>query len=128
MRKKLRFVVHDHYARNHHHDLRLEIDGVLKSWAVPKLVDVSGKAKRLAIVVEDHDLDYIGFVGEIPEGQYGAGKVKIFDSGEYEIIDKKSDKIVFKCDGKKMKGEFVLVKLKKDDKKDKNWILFKKKN
>ncbi len=127
MKKKLRFVVHDHYARNHHHDLRLEMEGVLKSWAVPKLVDLKG-VKRLAIVVEDHDLDYIDFKGEIPEGQYGAGKVKIFDSGEYELVDKKSHKIVFNCHGKKMKGEFVLVKLKKDDKKDKNWLLFKKKN
>ncbi len=127
-KKELIFVVHDHYARQHHHDLRLEMDGVLKSWAIPKLIDIMSDAKRLAVMTEDHPMDYKSFTGEIPEGHYGAGKVAIFDAGSYELVDRKKEKILFICNGKKMKGEYCLIKLKKDDVKDKNWLFFKKKN
>ena len=125
--KKRIFVVHDHHATRHHYDLRLEMGGVLKSWAIPKLIDPKSTSRRLAVMTEDHPMSYATFKGVIPEGHYGAGKVGIFDNGTYEIIEKKKDKIIFECSGKKMKGIYCLIKLKKDDRKDKNWLFFKKK-
>jgi bifunctional non-homologous end joining protein LigD len=85
--RKSRFVVHDHYAEKsgHHHDFRLEMEGVLKSWAVPKLMPEEKGAKRLAVEVESHSVDYIDFIGIIPRGEYGAGEVKIFDKGNYKL-------------------------------------------
>jgi len=120
---KTRFVVHDHYAKKagHHHDFRLEMEGVLKSWAVRKGVpEIAGK-KVLAVQVEDHPIDYINFKGEIPEGEYGAGKVEIFDKGNYKLIEKTDKKIVFELKGKKLKGKYVLLKFKEPNK----WLLFK---
>ncbi len=117
------FVVQEHHARRLHYDLRLEKDGVLKSWAVPKgPPEISGE-RRLAVQVEDHPLGYGGFEGTIPEGQYGAGTVKIWDKGFYEPIFWKDDKIEFVVAGKKMVGRYVLVRFKKGG--DKNWLLFK---
>jgi len=118
------FVVQEHQARNLHWDLRLEMDGVLKSWAIPKEPPTEPNVKRLAIQVEDHDLEYAKFKGEIPEGEYGAGKVKIWDKGTYEIIDRKDWKIVLKFSGKKLKGEYVLLRFKKAGEKD--WLFFRK--
>ena len=114
------FVIHDHYARQHHHDLRLERDNVLKSWALPKLTPEKGE-KHLAIQVEDHPLEYAKFTGKIPEGEYGAGEVKIFDRGTYEIIHQTDKTIEFELFGKKLSGIWALVQLK--DKK--NWLFFK---
>ena len=101
-----RFVVQEHHARNLHWDFRLEMEGVLKSWAVPKGVPEKISIKRLAIQVEDHELDYIDFEGEIPEGQYGAGKVKIWDSGTYELESESEKAVSFILNGKRLKGRY----------------------
>lgn len=117
------FVVQKHSASHLHWDFRLEMDNVLKSWAVPKEPPKESGIKRLAIQVEDHPLEYAKFSGTIPEGSYGAGKVEIWDSGKFEIIDKKPNKIIFTLHGKKMKGEYVILQFGKEKK---NWLLFKK--
>lgn len=117
------FVVQEHHARNLHYDFRLEINGVLKSWAVPKGIPLSGE-KRLAIQTEDHPIEYAKFHGVIPEGQYGAGTVKIWDRGKFVPESVHKDKIIFELFGKKLKGKYVLVKTKFAKN---SWILFKKK-
>jgi DNA ligase D-like protein (predicted ligase)/DNA ligase D-like protein (predicted 3'-phosphoesterase) len=117
------FVVQEHDARRLHYDLRLEKDDVLKSWAVPKEIPLSGGIKRLAVKTEDHPLDYANFEGTIPDGQYGAGTVKIWDSGHFSIKNWESDKIEVTFDGKRLEGKYVLVRLKKSGLK--NWLLFK---
>ena len=121
------FVVHEHHARHLHYDFRLEMNGVLKSWAVPKGPSMSPKDKRLAVMVDDHPLDYGTFEGIIPEGNYGAGPVFIWDSGKYEIVSADMDKgrLEFILNGNKLKGAFVLTKLKQ---KEKEWLLIKKKD
>ncbi len=118
-----RFVVHKHQARNLHYDFRLEMEGVLKSWAIPRSVPEKKGIKRLAIKVEDHPVDYINFSGTIPEGEYGAGNVKIFDKGSWELIKGKlrTGSFKFNLIGKKLKGQYVLVRMK--DKK--NWLIYK---
>lgn len=116
-----RFVVQEHWATHHHFDFRLEMEGVLKSWAVPKGVPEKIGVKRLAVQTEDHPIDYINFEGEIPKGLYGAGVVKIFDKGKYEFIEKNGNRIIFKLKGKKLKGKYNLVKFKKLN----QWLLFK---
>ena len=123
--KKLIFVIHKHFARNLHWDLRLEMDGVLRSWAVPKEPPTEKGIKRLAVLVEDHPLQYATFKGTIPEGNYGAGKVEIWDNGTYEIKwqDEKKIEVIF--DGKKLKGNYVLVKTNYGSKPDKSWLFFK---
>ncbi len=120
------FVVHHHFAKKEHYDLRLELDNVLKSWAVPKEPPKTKGLKRLAIQVEDHPLSYAKFSGKIPEGVYGAGLVKIWDNGTYEMIDKTPQKLVFKLSGKKLKGEYVLLKFKPKNGSKNNWLFFKK--
>ncbi len=147
------FVVHDHHASHHHFDLRLEMNGTLKSWAVPKTPPTTKGVKRLAIQVEDHPLSYAKFEGEIPEGNYGAGKVEIWDNGNYELIekDKKTPegvypkrarepltrprnifkkmftkgKIEIEMKGKKLKGKYVLIKTHYGSKPEKSWLFFK---
>ncbi len=118
-----RFVVQEHRARNLHFDFRLEEEGVLKSWAVPKGIPKIKGVKRLAVQVEDHPVDYINFSGAIPEGEYGAGTVKIWDKGKWQLTkgDTKDGSFKFILAGKKLRGEYVLARLK--DKK--NWLIFK---
>jgi len=119
------FVVHEHHAKRLHFDLRLEMQGVLKSWAVPKGPSLNPADKRLAVKVDDHDLAYADFEGTIPEGEYGAGDVFIWDSGAYELtggsIGTGKLELVFK--GKKLKGVFVLARMSG---KEKEWLLIKK--
>lgn len=120
--KEFGFVVQEHWATHHHFDFRLEMDGVLKSWAVPKGIPEKIGIKHLAIEVEDHPLDYINFEGEILSG-YGAGIVKIFDKGMYVLIEKDEGKIIFELKGEKLKGTYNLIKFKSPD----QWLLFKTK-
>ncbi len=119
-----RFVIQEHRARKLHYDFRLEAGGVLRSWAVPKVPPKRALIKRLAVQVEDHDLDYIDFEGNIEEGSYGAGLVKIWDKGTYETETDRNDKIVFRLYGKKLKGRYTLLKMKWGEG---QWLLFKTK-
>jgi len=139
MAGKSRFVVQRHQATRLHYDFRLELGGVLKSWAVPKGPSLNPSQKRLAVMVEDHPVSYISFKGTIPKGNYGAGKVEIWDSGKFEPVNGnheaitgkqalqalKNGELKFELKGKKLKGEFVLVRIKNDEK---NWLLIKHKD
>ena len=98
---------------------------VLKSWAVPKEPPKAKGVKRLALKVEDHPLDYANFKGKIPEGYYGAGEIEIWDKGQYELIEKNAKKIEFKLKGKKLKGNYVLIKTHYGSKPEKSWLFFK---
>ncbi len=135
-KKGLIYVIQEHHASHLHWDLRLEEDGVLKSWAIPKEPSTDPKVKRLAVQTEDHPIEYATFEGTIPEGHYGAGTVKIWDSGTYELIEKNENKYVVNIHGKKLKGIYYLIYFKprwgvqktltgKEEKK--NWLFFKKK-
>src|SRR4051794_22643498 len=112
-----RFVVHEHHARRLHWDLRLERDGVLVSWAVPKGIPPDPKTNHLAVHVEDHPLSYIDFRGEIPEGNYGAGKVLIYDEGTYDEEKFRDDEVMVVFHGKRVRGRYVLFRTK-----GKNWM------
>ncbi len=122
------FVVQKHHATRLHYDFRIEKEGALKSWAVPKEPPVTEGIKRLAVQVEDHPLGYENFEGEIEGGLYGAGTVKIWDKGNYIPKEYNPKKIVLELKGKKLKGDYCLIKLKPNLPKDKNWLFFKKKN
>ncbi|MES2703199.1 MAG: DNA polymerase ligase N-terminal domain-containing protein [Bacteroidota bacterium] len=133
---KLIFVVQRHHASHLHYDFRLELNGTLKSWAVPKGPSLNPKDKRLAMMVEDHPIAYATFEGDIPEGNYGAGHVDVWDHGTYEPINEDGELITtaefnkalhagnlkFRMKGKKIKGDFALVNMKKDEK---TWLLIK---
>jgi DNA ligase D-like protein (predicted 3'-phosphoesterase) len=120
------FVVQEHHATHLHWDFRLEEEGVLKSWAVPKGPPEEAGIKRLAMQVEDHPLDYAGFEGTIPEGQYGGGTVKIWDRGTYETVlrEGKSGREIWRValQGKRLVGDYTLIHTG-----EKNWLLFKNK-
>jgi DNA ligase D-like protein (predicted 3'-phosphoesterase) len=118
------FVVQEHYASRLHYDLRLERDGVLVSWAVPKGIPLEPNERRLAIRTEDHPLEYGGFEGSIPKGHYGAGEVSIWDYGFYVPVVWTSDKIEFEIAGQRIKGRYELVRFESAG--DKEWLLFKK--
>src|SRR5919201_6080539 len=120
------FVVQRHDARRLHYDFRLERDGALASWAVPKGVPLEAGQRALAVHVEDHPLEYAGFEGEIPKGQYGAGTVEIWDRGTYELVDEKRDGgLTVRLKGRRLEGTWTLVPAKLDGD-PKNWLLLRK--
>jgi bifunctional non-homologous end joining protein LigD len=122
------FVVQRHDARRLHYDFRLEMDGALASWAVPKGVPLEPGQQHLAVHVEDHPLDYATFEGEIPKGQYGAGTVEIWDTGTYELLErKKNGGLTVRLKGKKLNGVWALVpaRLSGDEK---NWLIIRKRD
>ena len=124
------FVVQLHHARSRHYDFRLEADGALKSWAVPKGPSLRAGEKRLAVEVEDHPLDYAGFEGEIPAGQYGAGKVEIFDSGTWAAEEDALESIAagkldFVLEGERLRGRFTLVRTAGKSRQP-QWLLIKR--
>ncbi|OYT62256.1 hypothetical protein B6U81_01215 [Thermoplasmatales archaeon ex4484_30] len=114
------YLIQKHYASHLHYDLRLEMNGALKSWALPKHPPLKGGVKRLAIQTENHEMEYAKFEGEIPEGMYGAGMVEIWDKGSYEMEEKEKDKFVFNVNGKKLKGRYCLMKFKGN-----KWLFFR---
>jgi bifunctional non-homologous end joining protein LigD len=123
------FVIQKHRATRLHYDFRLEMEGVLRSWAIPKGPSFNPADKRLAVLTEDHPMDYGGFEGIIPKGNYGAGNVIIWDNGTYEMVDPatpeegwKKGKLHFILNGKKLHGEWVLVRGSRGPK---DWIFFK---
>ncbi len=129
------FVVQKHAASHLHYDFRLELEGVLKSWAVPKGPSLDPADKRLAMEVEDHPIEYGGFEGIIPKGQYGGGTVMIWDRGTWEPAEDphagyRDGKLVFSLDGEKLKGRFHLVRTRGRDRRDekRSWLLFKEKD
>src|SRR5881398_3721367 len=126
--KKPIFVVQRHDARSLHYDFRLEKDGALASWAVPKGVPLEPGQQHLAVHVEDHPLEYATFEGEIPKGQYGAGSVEIWDTGTYELLEeKKNGGLTVRLHGERLNGTYALVpaKLSGDPK---NWLILRKKD
>ena len=125
---ELVYVIQRHKASHLHYDLRLEEEGVLKSWAIPKSPPEEAGIRRLAVQTEDHPLGYEDFEGIIPEGEYGAGKVETWDKGDYLPLEADPAKRVIEIKGKKLKGKHALIKLKPKNPDDKNWLFFKLKN
>lgn len=116
------YVIQKHAASHLHYDLRLEKDGVLKSWAIPKEPPTSRGIKRLAIQTEDHPIEYADFEGVIPEGEYGAGTVEIWDKGTFDIEEWTDEKIIVYIHGEKLRGRYCLIKFKKQEN---SWLFFK---
>jgi DNA ligase D-like protein (predicted 3'-phosphoesterase) len=118
-----RFVVQEHYARTHHFDFRLERDGVYKSWAVPKGMPEGPGVKRLAIKVEDHDVSFGDFEGQISEGQYGAGRVQIWDAGSYDPHLWTDSRILLTLYGRRLVGDYTLFRFTRG--KPNEWLVLK---
>jgi DNA ligase D-like protein (predicted 3'-phosphoesterase) len=123
------YVIQKHDASHLHYDLRLEFEGVLKSWAIPKEPPLKTGIQRLAVQTEDHPIEYATFEGIIPEGEYGAGTVELWDQGSFKLIKRTDTKIEVNISGEKLKGGYALIKLKprKGEKRDANWLFFKMK-
>ncbi len=120
------YVIHEHTSRRLHWDLRLERDGVLKSWAIPKEPPAKAGVKRLAVAVEDHPLAYGTFEGEIPPGNYGAGAVRVWDSGRYEPLELSEVKWVFTIKGRRLSGKYCLIRLRpREGEARESWLFFK---
>ncbi|NIP61511.1 MAG: 3'-phosphoesterase [Nitrosopumilaceae archaeon] len=118
------YVIQKHDASRLHYDLRLEFDSKLKSWAIPKTPPRKINDKKLAIAVPDHPIEYAKFEGQIPEGNYGAGKVEIWDRGTFDTLEKTKKKIVVKIQGKRLGGKYCLINFRP---KEKSWLFFKMK-
>ena len=118
-----RFVIQEHHARTHHFDFRLEKDGVFKSWAVPKGLPEEPGVRRLAVQVDDHDLTFGDFEGAIPEGQRGAGQVRVWDSGEYHLREWLKDSIQFDLAGTRLSGRFHLLRFAQAGPRE--WLILK---
>ncbi len=119
------YVIQEHHATRLHWDLRFEEDNILKSWALPKHPPEIEGEKRLAVSVPDHPIEYAMFEGEIPEGNYGAGQVKIWDKGTFDLEEKTSKKWIVNIKGAKLQGRYCLIHFKP---KEKNWLFFKLKD
>ena len=133
MAQRPMFVVQEHHASRLHYDFRLEIDGVLKSWAVPKGPSMNPAEKRLALMVNDHLLAYATFEGIIPEGHYGAGPVVLWDTGTFELLEGtdptdelRRGSLKFALDGRQLRGAFAFIKMKGPRTTGKEWLLMKK--
>lgn len=118
------YVIQEHHAKRLHWDLRFEVDDTLKSWALPRNPLLKEGEKRLAVSVPDHPIEYALFEGVIPSGNYGAGKVKIWDKGTFETIETSKKKMVVSIKGKKLKGKYCLLHFKP---KERNWLFFRMK-
>jgi bifunctional non-homologous end joining protein LigD len=119
------FVVQEHHASHLHYDFRLSMDGVLKSWAVPKGVPEEKGIKHLAVQTEDHPMEYASFEGNIPKGEYGGGQVIIWDHGGYVLEHRDQDKLVIELRGNRLKGRYSLVRFKGRESSPKNWLIMK---
>src|SRR5918996_1345177 len=116
--RTLRFVVQEHHARSLHWDLRLEHEGALASWAVPKGIPPDPRRNHLAVRTEDHPVEYLDFHGEIPAGEYGAGTMKIWDRGTYEVHKFRADEVMVTFHGERVRGRYVLFRTG-----GKNWMI-----
>lgn len=114
----------EHHARTHHFDFRLEKDGVFKSWAVPKGLPDAVGVKRLAIQVDDHALEFGGFEGTIPQGEYGAGEIRVWDSGTYDLVEWSHDRIKVNLHGTEVVGSFEILKFKHG--KEREWLIIRR--
>lgn len=121
---RLRFIIQEHQARSLHYDLRLERNGVFKSWAVPKGVPEEAGVKRLAIQVDDHELEFGAFEGTIPDGEYGAGSIEIWDRGNYETKQWSDNEIVVVLRGRRLDGSYSLIHFPKGG--ENAWLVFKR--
>lgn len=118
------YVIQEHHASKLHWDLRFEVNDSLKSWALPKEPPQKIGEKRLAISVDDHPIEYALFEGQIPEGNYGAGQVKIWDRGTFDVIENNAKKIIVNIHGTRLQGKYCLVHFESEEK---NWLFFKMK-
>jgi len=121
------YVIQKHRATRLHYDLRLEEGGVLKSWAVPKVPVNTEGVKRLAVQTEDHPLGYEDFEGTIPENQYGAGTVEIWDRGTYRPLEVTPAKMVVEVSGRRLKGRFAMIRIKGREGGERNWLFLSSK-
>lgn len=118
------YVIQEHHASRQHWDLRFEMDAALKSWALPKEPPQKIGEKRLAVSVDDHPIEYALFEGEIPKGNYGAGTVKTWDRGTFDVVESSTKKLVVNIHGARLKGKYCLVHFEPEGK---NWLFFKMK-
>jgi bifunctional non-homologous end joining protein LigD len=123
---RVHFVIQKHRARSLHYDFRLERDGVFKSWAVPKGIPETMGIRHLAVQVPDHPLDWGSFEGTIPEGQYGAGTVELWDEGTYDLVKWSDKEIDFILHGRRLEGPYSLIRFQRKGPRD--WLVFRRRD